>query len=48
MSELETPHEAQAAPSRAGVILDRDGTIIEDPGYVGSVERVVLLEGAAE
>jgi len=48
MSELETPHEAQTAPSRAGVILDRDGTIIEDPGYVGSVERVVLLEGAAE
>jgi D-sedoheptulose 7-phosphate isomerase/D-glycero-D-manno-heptose 1,7-bisphosphate phosphatase len=36
------------APSRAGVILDRDGTIIEDLGYVGSVDRVALLDGAGE
>jgi D-sedoheptulose 7-phosphate isomerase/D-glycero-D-manno-heptose 1,7-bisphosphate phosphatase len=39
---------AKTAPIRPGVILDRDGTIIEDLGYVGSVDRVVLLEGAAE
>jgi len=34
--------------SQAGVLLDRDGTIIVDHGYVGSVERVELIEGSAE
>ena len=34
--------------SRAGVLLDRDGTIIVDHGYVGSVERVEFIDGAAE
>ncbi|MGH9106033.1 MAG: D-glycero-alpha-D-manno-heptose-1,7-bisphosphate 7-phosphatase [Acidimicrobiales bacterium] len=33
---------------RPGVLLDRDGTIIVDHGYVGSVERVELIDGAAE
>ena len=33
---------------RPGVLLDRDGTIIKDHGYVGSVDRVELLDGAAE
>lgn len=33
---------------RAGVILDRDGTIIVDHGYVGSVERVQFVDGSAE
>jgi histidinol-phosphate phosphatase family protein len=33
---------------RQGVLLDRDGTIIVDSGYVGSVERVQFLEGAIE
>jgi D-sedoheptulose 7-phosphate isomerase/D-glycero-D-manno-heptose 1,7-bisphosphate phosphatase len=33
---------------RPGVLLDRDGTIIKDLGYVGSVDRVELLDGAAE
>jgi histidinol-phosphate phosphatase family protein len=33
---------------RPGVVLDRDGTIISDHGYVGSVDRVELLDGAAE
>lgn len=43
----------QVAPTRlrslkqAGVLLDRDGTIIVDHGYVGSVDRVELIEGAA-
>jgi len=32
---------------RAGVLLDRDGTIIVDDGYVGSIERVEFLDGAA-
>ena len=35
-------------PPRPGVVLDRDGTIIEDLGYVGSVDRVSLIDGAAE
>ena len=33
---------------RPGVLLDRDGTIIVDHGYVGSVDRVEFIEGAAE
>jgi D-sedoheptulose 7-phosphate isomerase/D-glycero-D-manno-heptose 1,7-bisphosphate phosphatase len=33
---------------RPGVLLDRDGTIINDRGYVGSVDRIELLDGAAE
>jgi histidinol-phosphate phosphatase family protein len=34
--------------SRAGILLDRDGTIIVDRGYVGSVEQVEFIEGSAE
>ena len=34
--------------SRPGILLDRDGTIIVDHGYVGSVERVDFIDGAAE
>jgi D-glycero-D-manno-heptose 1,7-bisphosphate phosphatase len=30
------------------VFLDRDGTIIEDTGYIGECERVVFLPGVAE
>jgi histidinol-phosphate phosphatase family protein len=30
------------------VLLDRDGTIIVDHGHVGSVDRVELIDGAAE
>src|SRR6266480_3262284 len=33
---------------RPGILLDRDGTIIVDHGYVGSVDRVELIPGAAE
>jgi histidinol-phosphate phosphatase family protein len=33
---------------RSGVLLDRDGTIIADRGYVGSVDRVEFLDGAIE
>jgi D,D-heptose 1,7-bisphosphate phosphatase len=33
---------------RPGVLLDRDGTIIVDHGYVGSIERVEFIAGAAE
>lgn len=34
--------------ARAGILLDRDGTIIVDRGYVGAVERVEFIDGAAE
>jgi D-sedoheptulose 7-phosphate isomerase/D-glycero-D-manno-heptose 1,7-bisphosphate phosphatase len=34
--------------TRRGVLLDRDGTIIVDSGYVGAVEDVVFIEGAIE
>ena len=34
--------------SRPGILLDRDGTIIVDHGYVGSVDRVEFIDGSAE
>src|SRR5688572_4791957 len=34
--------------TRPGVLLDRDGTIIEDTGYVGSVDRVHFIDGAID
>ena len=39
---------ASASPARPGVLLDRDGTIIVDHGYVGSVDRVEFIDGAPE
>jgi histidinol-phosphate phosphatase family protein len=37
---------AARPPLRPAVFLDRDGTIIEDPGYLRDPARVVLLPGA--
>lgn len=34
--------------ARPGILLDRDGTIIEDYHYVGHIERVQLIPGAAD
>jgi len=34
--------------SDKAIFLDRDGTLIEDPGYLNDPEQVKLLEGAAE
>jgi len=39
---------AHGSSPRPGILLDRDGTIIVDHGYVGSVERVEFIEGAAD
>jgi D,D-heptose 1,7-bisphosphate phosphatase len=39
---------ARASAPRPGILLDRDGTIIIDHGYVGSVDRVEFIEGSAE
>ena len=33
---------------RPGILLDRDGTIIVDHGYVGSINRVEFIEGAPD
>ena len=44
----EPPGASSYLPSRPGILLDRDGTIIVDHGYVGSVERVDFIDGAAE
>lgn len=45
-SERTTP--AARPRLRPGVLLDRDGTIIVDRGYVGSVDRVEFIAGAPE
>jgi D-glycero-D-manno-heptose 1,7-bisphosphate phosphatase len=34
--------------SNKAIFLDRDGTLIEDPGYLSHPEQVNLLDGAAE
>ena len=34
--------------SNRAVFLDRDGTIVEDPGYLTSPDQLKLLDGAAE
>jgi D,D-heptose 1,7-bisphosphate phosphatase len=39
---------ARPSRSRPGVLLDRDGTIIVDHGYVGSIDRVEFIEGSPE
>ena len=36
------------AGGRPGILLDRDGTIIVDHGYVGSIARVDFIEGSPE
>jgi D,D-heptose 1,7-bisphosphate phosphatase len=40
--------EMSLSPGRPGLLLDRDGTIIVDHGYVGSVDRVEFIDGAAQ
>jgi histidinol-phosphate phosphatase family protein len=40
--------EGRGSGSRPGILLDRDGTIIVDHGYVGWVDRVDFIEGSME
>src|SRR6516164_8679219 len=40
--------EAGPTRLRPGILLDRDGTIIVDHGYVGSVDRVEFIDGVQE
>lgn len=35
-------------PAGRAVFLDRDGVLMEDASYVGQIERVTLIPGAAE
>jgi D,D-heptose 1,7-bisphosphate phosphatase len=39
---------ADGSPPQPGILLDRDGTIIVDRGYVGSVDQVEFITGAPE
>ena len=39
---------ARNSRARSGILLDRDGTIIIDHGYVGSIDRVELIDGVPE
>jgi D,D-heptose 1,7-bisphosphate phosphatase len=41
-------YEARNSRLRSGILLDRDGTIIVDHGYIGSVDRVEFIDGAAD
>ena len=34
--------------AKAAIFWDRDGTLIEDPGYLRDADQVKLLPGAAE
>jgi histidinol-phosphate phosphatase family protein len=44
----EAMRTASSPHARPGILLDRDGTIIVDHGYVGSIDRVDFIEGASE
>jgi D,D-heptose 1,7-bisphosphate phosphatase len=44
----DTVSAASGSRPRPGILLDRDGTIIVDHGYVGSIDRVEFIAGAAE
>lgn len=47
-AEAEIVTQGATLRGRAGILLDRDGTIIVDHGYVGSVDRVDFIDGAAD
>ena len=41
-------YTSASSQPQPGILLNRDGTIIVDHGYVGSVDRIEFIEGAAE
>ncbi len=48
LAEIGVVGRAPGGPLRPGVLLDRDGTIMVDHGYVGSTDRVELIDDAAD
>ena len=48
VSRAATGTSAHSSSARAGILLDRDGTIIVDHGYIGSVDRVEFIDGSPE
>ena len=46
--ESEPPHGGPSSCARPGILPDRDGTIIVDHGYVGSIDRVDFIEGSPQ
>src|SRR5689334_14643947 len=48
LGEVDATAEARRSRPRPGILLDRDGTIIVDHGYVGSIDRVDFIDGTAE
>ena len=46
--DSEPPHRRPSSCARPGILLDRDGTIIVDHGYVGSIDRVEFVEGSPQ
>jgi len=45
---VSAPPTLRPSAPRAAVFLDRDGTLLEDPGYLSDPAQVRLLPGAAE
>ena len=47
-AEIFAPRAQRSAPERPAAFLDRDGTIIEDLGYLGDPDRIRFIPGATE
>ncbi len=45
---MDAAEETKTEAPRSVVFMDRDNTLIEDPGYISDPDQVVLLAGAAE
>jgi heptosyltransferase-2 len=48
VAQLGAPSSGEDGPARPAAFLDRDGTIIEDLGYLGDPERIQFIPGALE
>lgn len=48
VAQLGAPSPDGRGPARPAAFLDRDGTIIEDLGYLGDPERIRFIPGAPE
>ena len=48
LAALNRPPVRTEAPMKPAVFLDRDGTVIEERGYLGRLDLIELLPGSAE